>query len=386
MDRDRLLGYAVAATSASGFGIMPALAVLAYRRGMMVDTVLAFRFAVAAACFAPVAWWRARRRGERPPLRGVLLGLLMGSVLYAGQATCYFTSVHRSSPALGALLLYLYPGFVAVGAAIVARRRPPAALVGALVLAFAGIALSLGPVGAVDAGAVAAGVGAACFYTAYILVGNHAGGSLTSSTMSALVFCSATVTYAVLGTAAATLRMPRDATTWGLLLAIGTVSTALAIWFFFLAMERIGPTMASLASTLEPIGAVVGGAVVIGTPMTGLQVLGAVLVIAGAVAGMLLTPAGADAGTSRRACGRHVSGGHVPGPTCRAGRSTPTPTCSRGRRYARPVVARPSVRGARRPWSPPCPTPRPCPGSPQPSVPRWPPRATPCAPPASSAT
>lgn len=292
MPRERLLGYLFVVVSASAFAVMPAFAVFSYRGGLSVSTVLFYRFAIAAVVFVPVALWQLRRSGERPSLRAVVIALLMGSVLYVGQSTCYFTAVERSTPALGALLLYLYPGLVAIGASIIDRRRPSVALVGALALSFVGIVLSLGPLeGGVNAQALAYGVGAALFYTTYILVGNHNGAALSSMTMSALVFVSATTTYATTGLAAGTLALPQDARTWACVLALGLFCTVVAIWFFFLGMERVGPTMASLGSTIEPVGAVVVGALVVGTQMTGMQVLGAVLVIAGAVAGMLLTPA-----------------------------------------------------------------------------------------------
>lgn len=137
---------------------------------------------------------------------------------------------------------------------------------GALLLSFVGAVLSLGPLdGAIDPVAVAFGVGAALFSTAYILVGNHNGASVSSLTMTALVLSSATASYAVTGSLAGTLALPSAGRTWAYLGVIGTVCTAVAIVFFFLAMERIGPTMASLASALEPVGAVIGGALVIGT-------------------------------------------------------------------------------------------------------------------------
>lgn len=295
MPRQRLLGYLFIAVSASSFGIMPALAVLTYRTGMSVNTLLFYRFALAALVFGPWALVQARRHGERPPWRAVVLGLVMGALLYSGQATCYFTSVHLSSPALGALLLYLYPGIVALGDCLLARRRPTAGLLVALAVAFAGVVLSLGPIdGRLDPMAVVFGIGAALFYTAYILVGNHNGAALSSTTMSALVFVSAAGTYGLSGTLTRSLTWPAGPRAWAFVLTIGVVCTVVAIWFFFLGMTRVGPTMASLGSTLEPVGAVVGGALVIGTPMTGLQWLGAVLVITGAVLGMVLAPASSD--------------------------------------------------------------------------------------------
>jgi len=58
---------------------------------------------------------------------------------------------------------------------------------------------------------------------------------------------------------------------------------------FLESVHDLGATQASLTSTLEPITAVVLGALVLHSPMTGLQWCGAVLVVVAAVLGIRST-------------------------------------------------------------------------------------------------
>ena len=102
--QNRLGGYLLAIVSALAFGAMPVLAVGAYEGGAGVAMLLFWRFMLAALVLGPAALLLARRRAERPGARAIGTGLVMGGVLYAGQAALYFVSVQQGSAALAALL------------------------------------------------------------------------------------------------------------------------------------------------------------------------------------------------------------------------------------------------------------------------------------------
>ena len=283
--RNPTRGYALAIVSAIAFGVMPILAVGAYAAGTSVQTVLFWRFALAALTLGPFALVLALRRGERPPPRAVLTGLAMGGLLYAGQSATYFAAVQQASPALAALLLYTYPGLVALGAALLARRRPSGAVIAALVIAFVGVALSLGPVAGVQLSAVLTGLCSAVLYTAYILIGARTGGAMSGLTTSTLVFASAACTFGVVSAATGQLVIPAADARLPIVV-IALACTVVGIWFFLESLHDIGPTMASLTSTLEPVTTVLLGAVVVQTPMTPPQWVGAALVLFAAVLGI----------------------------------------------------------------------------------------------------
>src|SRR4051794_24033600 len=150
--------------------MMPVFGKLAFQAGVSVATLLAVRFALAAA----LLWALAAVRGAMPRVRRAVLAraLALGAVGYALQAGLYFLALERMDAGVLSLILYTYPALV-TGAAILLRREPVnrRRLV-ALAVASAGLGLVLvgSGAGAVDALGAALGAAAALTYTTYILV------------------------------------------------------------------------------------------------------------------------------------------------------------------------------------------------------------------------
>ena len=95
-----------------------------------------------------------------------------------------------------------------------------------------------------------------------------------------VIMASAGVVYAGI----VAVRGPRWPATAAGLAAIAAVAlvTVVATVTFFAALERIGPTKASLLSTFEPIVSVVLAALVLGERLTPLALVGGVLIVAAA--------------------------------------------------------------------------------------------------------
>ncbi|MGE5599167.1 MAG: EamA family transporter, partial [Bacteroidota bacterium] len=115
----RLIGLLLVGLSAGAFGTLAIFARYAYADGMDTFTMLFLRFSLAALLMLAVL---AARR-ERFPRGATLMRLVgMGAIGYVGQAFCHFTALRHASAGLVALLLYLYPVFVAVLAALILRE------------------------------------------------------------------------------------------------------------------------------------------------------------------------------------------------------------------------------------------------------------------------
>lgn len=276
---------------------MPIFAALSYRAGLNVTTVLFMRFLVAAVLLLPVAWWELRRRrGTRIPRGKVAGALVMGGVLYTAQATCYFTAVREVGPALTAVLLYIYPALVALAECVIHRLRPRALLLVALLLSFSGVALSAGPMdGALKPWGVAIGLLAGVVYVSYILVGDRVVSGMPTLTMSLLVFLGATAGLGVMGAARGQLRWDFQPVGWLWIACLSIAASIIGIICFFLGMERIGATRASIGSTLEPVTSMAVAALALGSALSPVQYLGAALVVTGAVLGVLTAPRPQDA-------------------------------------------------------------------------------------------
>src|SRR5512140_2071667 len=107
----RLLGIILIIISAASFGTLATFGRYAYAEGIDTYTLLFFRFGIAAVLMGVLL----ALRGESLPRGKTLLMLVgMGAIGYVGQSYCYLTAIRYASAGLVALLLYLYPVFVAL--------------------------------------------------------------------------------------------------------------------------------------------------------------------------------------------------------------------------------------------------------------------------------
>jgi drug/metabolite transporter (DMT)-like permease len=266
-------GIVLCLASAAGFGGMAIFAKIAFRHGATVTSLLTLRFGIAAAVL-----WAVVAIGRRPPppRRVVVAGAGLGAFGYSLQAACYFSALQHIDASLTALLLYTYPVLVFGGAVILGRDRPTRAKAGALALAAAGTGLVLvgGASGALNAPGVALALGAALTYTVYILVADTVVGEGDPFALAAIVSTGAFA--ALLGFSLATGRvdLSLDASGWAAIVALALISTVAAITAFLLGLERVGPSTASIVSTLEPVVTVALAALVFAERLGVVQLAG----------------------------------------------------------------------------------------------------------------
>jgi drug/metabolite transporter (DMT)-like permease len=283
----RSSGTLLCVGSAAGFGAMAVFGKLAYDNGVTVGTLLSVRFAFAALLF----WLLVLAEGSARELRSltrrdIALALALGACGYAAQAGCFFAALDRIDASLLSLVLYTFPGMVAVAAIVLGRERPDSRRLGALALASGGLVLVLASAkaGSLDPLGTALALSAAVVYTTYILVSEGIAGRLRPSLLSALV-CTGAAVSLTLGTAALGDLHPGavSAAGWGWLAALSVVSTFAAVSLFFAGLKRVGPTTASVLSTVEPVVTVVLAFLVFGELLGVLQLVGGGLVIAAVI-------------------------------------------------------------------------------------------------------
>lgn len=289
--REWLKGLALMALSAGSFGTLAIFARQAYAAGADPPTVLFLRFSIAALVMVGVMLARGL-----PWPRGKLLAALLalGGLGYVGQSLAFFTALTMAPASLVALLLYLYPVIVTVGARVFFNEPLGAAKLGALALALAGTVLTIGtaaesPQGTAPLG-IALGVGAALIYSVYIMTGSRVtpqAGPIPSSTV---IMGAAALVYGAMVAARGPV-FPAGAGGWLAIAGIALISTVVAIVCFFAGMERIGPVNASTLSAVEPAVTVILAALILREQVTPLQVAGGALILAAVV---LLARAGAQ--------------------------------------------------------------------------------------------
>jgi drug/metabolite transporter (DMT)-like permease len=280
----RSTGTLFCVASAVGFGAMAVFGKLAFDHGVTVGTLLAVRFALAALLFWGIVFATGAAREIRSMTRrdiGIAIGL--GAFGYAAQAGCFFAALERIDASLLALLLYTFPSMVAVTAIVLRRERADKTRLAALAIASAGLVLVLAnaKAGALDGAGALLALGAAMVYTTYILVSQGIAGRIRPSVLSALVCTGAAVSLTVGSALLGDLR-PGEVSIegWGWLASIAVVCTVLAVSLFFAGLKRVGPTTASILSTVEPMVTVLLAFLVFGELLGPLQLVGGAFVIA----------------------------------------------------------------------------------------------------------
>ena len=208
---------------------MPIFARFAYSSGVSPVTLLFLRFAFAA----PVMVALVALRRVRLPRGAALVALIcLGAVIYVVQALCYFTALTRAPASLVALILYLYPVLVAVGATLVYGEQFTLARGAALALALGGAALIIGFERGGSAAGVALAIAAASIYAVYILAGTRVMRNVHPLAAATVVICSTAVVYGGMAFVGGPV-WPATAGGWLFIIALALVSTVAAIAFFF---------------------------------------------------------------------------------------------------------------------------------------------------------
>ncbi|MGE3172219.1 MAG: DMT family transporter [Planctomycetota bacterium] len=264
-------------------------------RGVPPFALLTARFWLAVLCLLPWAL-RGRRDGtlRSEALRGVVTGLflLLGYVLQT-------TGMQHATASVGGFLTGLITLLVAVGAVVLFGERLRAPTVLGVALGTAGVAfLCFGGAPPADPDAdtsllgVALLAGSSISYAAHVLVLSRLarGGRET-------VYCWWQLLTVAVGVSAA---MPLwggvgEVATWGAdpqvlgcIAFLGVFALAIAIGIQARAQPRIRQSQVAVLFALQPAFAALGGAVLLGERMTGLEWTGGALIAAGVLCAELL--------------------------------------------------------------------------------------------------
>jgi len=274
--REQLWGSLAVLLSTVGFGALPTLTKLAYAAGLNVPTLLSFRFGLAA-----LAIWGtlAIRRQARGPGRHVFAFLLLAAC-FIGNTALFFSSLRYAPATAAAVLFYTYPVVVALLAFLFLREPLTLQRALALALAVLGCAVVLGlSIDVVDARGMVFALASGVVYAAYIVLSSRLLRGAAVAVASAWIMTFMAVAFASFGVATGSLDVSFAPAGWLLLLLIVTVSTVMPVQLFLAGTLRVGPTLASILGTMEPVFAVLFAALVLGERLGWPQAIGGGLIV-----------------------------------------------------------------------------------------------------------
>lgn len=280
----RRTGFLLCIGSAVAFGALPIFAKIAFDHDANVVTFLFVRFAIATT----LLWVLVLVSGQTPAGKSPRLlvsGLLMGAAGYGLQSTMYFLALERIDASLSALLLYAYPAMVTGAAIVLGRERSSPALLGALGVATAGAVLLLsdGLRSDADTLGVFLGLASAVCYTAYILAGDSLVASLPPLLLAAIVTAGGTIAFGGYGAITGSFEFDLDGTAYLSIVAAAIVGTVLSVGTLLAGIERVGASMASVLSTVEPATTVLLAILFLDETSSLVQLAGGALLLAAIV-------------------------------------------------------------------------------------------------------
>lgn len=282
-----LFGAVFAALAAIGFSAKAILVKLAYASSVDAVTLLAIRMAFSVPFFVAIAWWSSRNLDAQPLARQDWLAVIaLGLIGYYLSSLLDFTGLQYISAGLERLILFLYPTMVVLLSAALYKRRVRGAEILALVLSYAGIALVfVHDVRTAQAGLV---LGAALVfastltYSVYLIGAGHTIariGAIRFTAYAMVVASIATFLQFALTHPIAALLLPQQVYLLGFIMAI--VSTVLPVFMLSAAIRLIGSGHTALIGSIGPVSTLFLASLILGESLSGLQLSGAALVMAG---------------------------------------------------------------------------------------------------------
>ncbi len=274
-------GYLLVLVSASCFGTLGVFSKLFYDAGGDAYTLLFLRFAITGPALALIAY---ALRNPWPGRRAALLGASLGA-LQLGVGLALFEGYARAPVALVTLLYFAYPLITVVLAAVLFGEELGVRRALILVVALAGVALTIGvPESATWVGitlGLVAGLGvAALILSSRYLMASY---PLTPLVLGGLMFTSPAIVLALaLPARSADFDLSTEA--WGWAIASVVVGAVIPIGLFYSGIRLVGAGTAGLLSVAEPLVSVLLAYAVLDESLTALQLVGGVLIVASVVA------------------------------------------------------------------------------------------------------
>lgn len=300
--RNLLPGLALAVTGSVLFSAKAIVVKLAYRYHVDPLTLIALRMLFAVPFFVASYAWASR---AAPPLalrdhgRLIVLGVLG----YYLASYLDFVGLQHVSAALERLILFLNPTIVLLISAFFLAKRIRRLEWLALALSYAGIVLALWHDVRLEGDRIALGsalvFGSAVCYALYLVIGGELVKRLGAIRLTSYAMCVSSVAvllHFVVANPVTALAQP--APVYWLSLLNATLCTVLPVFATMLAIERIGAGRASMASMVGPVSTIALAFVFLGEPVSGWQLAGTGLVLAGVYVLTLPATARATAGST----------------------------------------------------------------------------------------
>ena len=281
----RVIGTLFVFLSSTGFAIVPTFTKKLYAYDTNALGVMSVRFTLAAILMLAIRAVMLRNT-PWPSLKNTAKLLLWG-VSLMGISLTYFIAINDIDTGLAIVLFYANPVFIVFGSWIIWKKRPSKNVLISLIFTMIGVFITVGQIGEASLSAVALVLLSAVFFTIYLLGLSHSLEKTDVITSVVLVNAGGAISYWFLvatSPGSLTAEFPHDSVAWLYIAGLVVFGTVTPILAGFAGLKRVGPSMVSVLTTLEPVLAIAAGVIFLSEDLTVNRVVGAGFVIGALIA------------------------------------------------------------------------------------------------------
>lgn len=278
------LGLLAVAAAAALWALGAVIASNLFARGVDPLELIEVRTWITAAGLGLLA---LRLRSKRPPPCLPLAYTIAFGVAVAVANAAFFLAIERLPVAVAIVLQNLAPGIVACCALLATRRAPTARTAVALLIALLGVSLVAGfpgaTLGSIDLVGVGFGLLTAAAVAAFSILGERSANTYGAIGSMARAFTIASIAWLAFQLPQGAPELLTATDHLPAVLVVSVLGTLLPFVLFSWGVARVQAQAAVVGVSLEPVFGAAMAWIWLGQPLSGLQLVGGVIVIAGVV-------------------------------------------------------------------------------------------------------
>ena len=274
-------GYGYASLSAITFGTIPLFSIPVMKAGMLLPSVLIYRFAFGCFFMMVVLLWRKQNLHIK---WGDGLRIMFLSIMYAVSAVCLFSSYEYMPGGIATTLLFSYPVWTEILLIIFFNEKLSIRISLVIILAIAGVAF-LGGIGQTDGikslWGVTLAMSSGLLYAIYMVIFPHMRISkLPALKVNFYIFFMAMLLLILYSsfTTGGIQHIP-DADSFLSLVLLGLIPTTISNVTLVRSLTLIDSASVAILGAFEPLTAMTIGVTLMGEPLTTSAIIGCILII-----------------------------------------------------------------------------------------------------------
>ncbi len=285
MIRRRTIGTANGIFAAASYGLNPLFALPLFTRGMEVNSVLFYRYALAVILYG--LWITLHKKISLKIHKGDILPIFALALLFSLSSLTLFDAFNYIAPGVACTILFIYPIIVALMMTVFFKEKLSKIAVTSIILTFTGIYLLYNgkPGAPLNTHGVIMVIASAFLYAFYI-VGvktNKTIKNVNSAKLSFYVMLFGLVIYIYNLNFCTELQIPQSPFMWLCLIGLSVFPTIISLETLTIAIKLIGSTTTAILGALEPMTALLVGMLFFEERLTVKISIGIILILTGVI-------------------------------------------------------------------------------------------------------